>query len=103
MFEYNPKIDYLFSKKVIKPSDSYNQDESYYRNVYYKNITEIRDEKALCLSRMSKVIDYLKENDNLLIYDIKYVLNILDYKTTIKEEILNNLLTDIKNIFYIVY
>ena len=42
MLEYNPKVDYLFSKKIINHKDSYNQDESYYRDVFYKRINEIR-------------------------------------------------------------
>ena len=97
MLEYNPKVDYLFSKKIIKHKDSYNQDENYYRDIFYKRIKDIRDEKALFLSKMSNAIDYLKDVDNLSLDIIKHTLILLDYNTQINDEKLVQLLFDIHN------
>ena len=97
MLEYNSKVDYLFSKKIIKHKDSYNQDENYYRDIFYKRIKDIRDEKALFLSKMSNAIDYLKDMDNLSLDSIKHTLILLDYNTQINEEKLVQLLFDIHN------
>ena len=63
---YNPKIDYITSKRMTKRILSHNEDEYYYRDIFNGRETSIKDSLSLFIYKMRKVIDYLKMNSTNL-------------------------------------